>query len=238
MSLPLKTLARKALRTSTPLVMDGPDVTELKQRLTAWLAGSEDLQVRWEHGHDRQNGLLTLGYLSTSRAYRAVTLKLSALGELWASFGYSYRRGRSEESMLPVGSIDELLEYCRLLRQALAQKQGQQAKEKKVRNLQGAAILARVRDWARQHRFDFTSNQSKNNLVLNLRFDDKHIVEMTIPFARFDELLPKLEANLPLLRELIDAGVSTHVRLDYARYVGGKWTSWKALGADESADVG
>jgi len=237
MQLPVKTLARKALRTADALTLDGPGVAALKKRLTAWFAGNDSLQLRWE---DRsQAEMRTLANVTRGDRYygHLVSLVLDDRQQLHAYFGYSWSGSRQVKSWLPVGSIDELLVYFRLLRECIARKQGEQARDTKVRKLRGAAILARVRDWARLHRFDYAAHESKNVLSLSLRFDDRHVIEMTIPFATFDQMLPKIESSLPLVRELVEAGISTHLRPDYAKYLRGrKWVTHQSLGAAEARE--
>jgi hypothetical protein len=239
MSLQIQTLgkfAREALVTTTALTPSEGDVKAIKKRLVGWFTSVEELTLAWRDG---QQGW---GYLARNLCtvtikdphghphYNSLWLGLSAEGELTLAFSYSERR--------PVGSLDELLEFFRLCRERAAKLKGQHARAAKVRRLRGAAILGRVRDLARTQQFDFaTARENQVHLNLSLRFDGRHVVEVRVPFAKFEELLPALEAALPQLRDLARAGVSAAVRPDYSVHARRlKWTLHQTLGQDEADD--
>src|SRR5437588_286729 len=56
--LTLKKLAREALRTPEPLTLKKSGLTELKKRLSAWLAGQDDPAIYWygqREGYDHRS---------------------------------------------------------------------------------------------------------------------------------------------------------------------------------------
>src|SRR5262249_23845208 len=126
----------------------------------------------------------------------------------------------------PVGSVEELLSFLGKCRERAARMKGQVAKHAKVRNIRGAAILARLAELGRKHQFDFFAKPNAVNVRVRIRFDGLHLAELIIPTAKFDEMVVQLEEALPALRELGRAGLVANLRPNYASHGvrDSKWT--------------
>jgi hypothetical protein len=232
----LKKFAREALLTVKPLTLNKTAIAALKKRLTAWFAGNDAFTMHWADERVNCQRIRSLCSFSASESeryygyYTSFALGVNEQEQLHVALDYRTHH--------PVGNLDELLEFLRLCRERVTRIKGQQAKQVKIRKLRGAAILARVQELARTHCFDYASSESTINFTLTLRFDEQHVIELAIPFAKWEEMLPQIETALPLLRDLVRAGISTQLRPKYAGYARRlRWVLHKTLAANTGADL-
>lgn len=226
----LKKFAREALVTATPLKLKRAGVAELRQRLTAWFAANDELFMTWDPHPDYRYRLGIVRVSGEPYYFGGIALELHEQG-LFIVQPYN----ADDTEMRPVGRIDELLTFLRLCGERAARIKGQAVRQKKVNKLRGVAVLARLRELARVHRFDFATAENKTTLELFLRFGGLHVVELRLPFSGIDELLPRLEESLPMLARLADAGLDAHVRPNHAKRSRTNWILHQALGEADPA---
>lgn len=224
----LKKFAREAFVSDKAMKVKPDDVAGLMQRLTAWLAANDSLALQRDQTQDLRKTKL-LGYFVTADQQR-----YSCFGYLQLDANRRLFLTQYSSRSYPVGSVDEVTAYLALCRDRVVRMQGQAAKRAKVRKLRGAAVLARIHDLARKHRFDFAAKHNSVNVDLAVRFGDGYGFEVTIPVAKLDELLPQLETTLPLFRDLFRAADLGTLRArlvppSYSR----RWVRHQDLGPDD-----
>lgn len=161
-----------------------------------------------------------------------------------AGDGYSYWRGvhlylHLDASLglvldcagekVPVGDLETIAAFVRACQAALQRQRAHQAKREKLRNLKAKAILAQVRQLARDEGFDFATETDSVKLKLYVRLADPDCARIDIPFSKFQEILPNLREGIRALRELQAAGI----RFRIGRFASWKtWVDHKTLGDD------
>ncbi len=110
-----------------------------------------------------------------------------------------------------VGDLDEVVRFVLHCKQRLARRRALKAKREKVRDLKAQAIVAQVRQLAKEERFDFTTAWDSRKLKLFVKLSDAHCVEMQVPFKSFQETLPHLRSAIAALRQMYGQGIRCKV---------------------------
>ncbi|TWT94376.1 hypothetical protein [Neorhodopirellula pilleata] len=128
----------------------------------------------------------------------------------------NWRRG---DHVAVVSSIDEIADLVRQTLQRYARRQASDQKRDKVRQFKSKAILAQVEKMADEDRFDYAATTDTKKLKLYVRLSKTDLIEIVIPFARFEQVVPKLRDTITTMRELHQNGLrfrtSTKQRLPY-----------------------
>jgi hypothetical protein len=234
----IRKFLRESLVTVTPLTLDDEGIANLKKQLQTWFGRVEELNLSWYVGKDRSS------WGSLARDLCGIGIKHSRYG----GYGYGgFALGLDAENKLhvayrwntpphPVGNLEELFAFLRLCQERVVRMTGQEARRTKVRKLRSTAIQAQVQELARTYQFDFHVTENVVNVDLVVRFEGGQVVEVSIPLARFDEVLPQIEAMLPQLRELVKAGIAATIRPKQVRRLRGAWVLHKDLGQDAALD--
>ena len=121
--------------------------------------------------------------------------------------GLTVVHGRNENRAV-VSDLDELVAFVLHCKQRLARRQALQAKRDKVRHLQAQAIIAQVKQLAKEEQFDFMTATDHQKCKLFVRLSDSHCLEIHVPFKSFQEMLPQLRTVIVSLRTLYASGMS------------------------------
>jgi hypothetical protein len=227
-------IVRESLVTTTPLVLDADGVANLKTKLEAWFARTEDLSLWWRDQSQRSSNWRGLARHLCGVApkdkrhsgYGVFSLGLDRKRKL--RLGY-----KAYEPAHPVGNLDELFILLGHCQERAARRKGQHARRAKVQKLRNTAVLSRVLLLARAFQFDYRTEEGRDQLKMSLRFEGKHIVEVAIPLDEPDEALRQLEATLPNLRKLLRATIHFTVQLNASRgALYGQWVSYQSLGQE------
>lgn len=88
-------------------------------------------------------------------------------------------------------------------------------KRSKIRQFKSKAIIAKVATLAKEEQFDFATVADSQKLKLFVRLSDAHLVEIHIPFTRFEVVLPRLRTTITTMRELYNEGLRFQVTTDH-----------------------
>lgn len=226
---------RESFVLGTAMKLDASELPTFKQRITKVFQQADGLKFTWHTQGTRQGDteLFTFGLEdpryqgSWSSSFRVVC---DARSELHLRPSYSH------DSLARIGSEAELLAFIHACQQRAARHRGQHAKSSKVRNLRKSAIRAWVQQQALAQQCDYAIREGNQSVAVLFRINESKVIEFSVPYARFQEMLPVLEAVLPALHNIADAGISASIRSggQYApRYC--KWMSYKALAVPSDA---
>jgi hypothetical protein len=228
MSIPwrsLQKLLRENISGSNPLTVSPEQAQEL----------AEDFLARVEsipgvNRHDKCHQRHSYQARSASPEIFCCCVLLEEAGERWYYNHTHLHLLRSQEQQLwvelggqrspaPVSDISEVVALVQAFRQRLDQQKAKSAKRQKQKDLKVQAILAQVRQMAKEDQFDFATEVDSIKLKLIIRLSDNDYFAILIPFNQFKEVLPKLRTAIQTLRETYDSGVrfKTHLKRSYHR---------------------
>lgn len=107
-----------------------------------------------------------------------------------------------------LSNLDQLSSFLRNYKLALQQQQAQAVKLQKLRDLKIKAVVARVRQIAKEDGFDYAIDTSPLRIILYVRLDEKKCIKISIPFTQFQDIIPNLRTNIHLMRELNASGIN------------------------------
>lgn len=106
-----------------------------------------------------------------------------------------------------VSTIDELVAFATACVERLQRQQVLSSKRQKVRDLKAQAIIAQVKQLARDEQLTFSTASDTHKLKLYVKLSARECIELHIPFAKFQDVLPHLRATILALRELHRRGI-------------------------------
>ncbi|MEZ4868023.1 MAG: hypothetical protein R3C14_42235 [Caldilineaceae bacterium] len=106
-----------------------------------------------------------------------------------------------------VSSIDEVVAFVTACQEVVERKHAQKQRRQKVRDLKAQAIVAKVKNMAKEDQFDFYTQTDTQKLTLYVRLSDTESVELQVPFSKFEEVLPHLRASIQAVRALHARGI-------------------------------
>ncbi|MDM8551926.1 hypothetical protein QUF72_17715 [Desulfobacterales bacterium HSG2] len=139
-------------------------------------------------------------YYSYSNSFRLI---LNEQGELTISHYVSDA---------PVSDIDEILSFIAACQEHIERQHILKGKRKKIRDFKAQAIIAQVRNLAKEEKFDFCTDKDTVKLKLYVKLSEKECIELHIPFSKFQEILPDLRAVILSARELHGKGIKFKIK--------------------------
>ncbi|MCP4698584.1 MAG: hypothetical protein GY862_17295 [Gammaproteobacteria bacterium] len=152
-----------------------------------------------------------------SRDY-SLDLRVDQKNELTANLQYS--------DWQSVSDISELVNYIRAYQAGLQRKRAKANKRQKLRDLKTQAIIAQIKNIAKEEGFDFVTQADTVKLKLFVKLSDTQCLEMEIPFSKFQQLLPNIRTAIQSLRTVHQAGIRFKIGSIH-RY--GDWIEHKKL---------
>ena len=116
-------------------------------------------------------------------------------------------KARSPQHSALVSDLEEVKTFVQHVRQRYAKRHAGAKKREKVREFKSQAIIAQVKKLAKEEQFDFATTNDTKKLKLFVKLSKQHLIEIDVPFTRFEKVLPKLRTTIQSLRELYDEGL-------------------------------
>ena len=134
------------------------------------------------------------------------------------------------DSQVVVSDIHEIVQFITHIKQRMARRQAQKAKRNKIRDLKAQAIIAQVKQLAKEDQFDFMTATDSQKLKLYVKLSDRDAIEIHIPFSKFQQILPQLRTTIASLRELHASGLRFKITSgNIGRYWRPEWISHQSL---------
>ncbi|MEO1525073.1 MAG: hypothetical protein AAFX06_06535 [Planctomycetota bacterium] len=213
MKLPAPSVAklfREDFPGESPIVIDRAKVPQEAKEWQKRLGAIEGVQVS-QHPGDRDSRSRTLCRFTIPdpqndvHYWRSDELRLEFDDEARLVL-QTYKQRNPEHSGL-VSSLDELKSFVRHVRERYAKRHANAKKREKVREFKSQAIIAQVKKLAREEQFDFATKTDTQKLKLFVKLSKHHLIEIDVPFTRFEKALPKLRDTIQSLRELYAEGL-------------------------------
>jgi hypothetical protein len=128
-----------------------------------------------------------------------------------------------------VSSPDEIVQFILHCKQRLARRRALKAKREKVRELRAQAIIAQVKQLAKEDKFDFMTATDSQKLRLFVKLSNHHCLELHIPLQQFQQMLPHLRGAIASLRQLYENGWRFNVTSNRALSWQQSWVSHASL---------
>ena len=101
-----------------------------------------------------------------------------------------------------VSEYGEIVSFVTACRERLLRQKAQHSKREKVKNLKTQAVVARVKQLAREEAFDFCIETKERALKLYLKLTERDSLELQVPYKDFEEVIPHLRGAIQSLRAL------------------------------------
>ncbi|MEN8216487.1 MAG: hypothetical protein ABFS56_08940 [Pseudomonadota bacterium] len=91
---------------------------------------------------------------------------------------------------------------------------GRRLKTEKLNKLKKQAILAKMKEIAKEDQFDFYTTEYKTKLKIIIRVEGGKLLEVDIPYGKFQEILKDLRSLIMTVRELQKSGIIFKLKPD------------------------
>jgi len=91
---------------------------------------------------------------------------------------------------------------------------GRRLKTEKLNKLKKQAILAKLKEIAKEDQFDFYTTEYKTKLKITIRVEGGKLLEVDIPYGKFQEILKDLRSFIMTVRELQKSGITFRLKPD------------------------
>jgi hypothetical protein len=135
------------------------------------------------------------------------------------------------ESYGIVYQIEQIYSFIDRVKEAHEQKKARELKTQKINKLKQQAIIAKIKEIAKEDQFDFYIREYQRKLKLAVRIEgDKFdkLVEVDIPYGQFQDILKDLRSFIQTLRELQKSGINFKLKTDSGD-TGYGWISHESL---------
>jgi hypothetical protein len=123
-----------------------------------------------------------------------------------------------------VYQVEQIYSFIDKLKAEFDQKKAQAHKTEKINNLKQQAIIARIKEIAKEDKFEFatTWREYQNKLKVMVRLEGGILMEVDIPYNGFQEVLKNLRPLIRNVNELQKLGISFKIKSD-SGYSGHGW---------------
>jgi hypothetical protein len=226
----IKKIFREQFKGEMPLIKFGAEknalISNIKQKLSA-MAGFTLLKTSSYRHYRKNEAVCCFQIRSSSKYYRdqEFCLKFNEQHELIIEEGY-WRNS-------PVYHLDQIytlgekmkVEYKRLEANYLKREKNK-LKKQKIKELKHKAIVAKIIEFAKADKFEFSVEESATKVKLLVRLAESEILAIDIPYEQFQDTLKNLQVTIKTVRKLRDSGTPFQV-FSYPRgYWEPEWISY------------
>ena len=203
----LKKLIREHLSgdAAPPLPAEAIDtaLSTLREELLA-IAGVSDESTRFHQNVDMQRvhyfGIREPGTEESNRwTGYAFGLGVNSDRVLCVCLNYHYWQ--------PLADGAGLCQFVRAYQAGLQRRRAKANKQQKLRDLKSQAMIAQIKNLAKEEAFDFYTQIDRVKLKLHIRLSETQELEIRIPFSKFQTILPQIREAVKALRTVHQAGI-------------------------------
>ena len=100
------------------------------------------------------------------------------------------------------GSFDEFLVLTKAFEKEFDQINKRKEKRNKVKKLKKSAILANIKEIAKEMEFDFYLKEFETKIKLFIKIGDCGLLDMDIPYSKFQKIIPEIKETIEKSREI------------------------------------
>jgi hypothetical protein len=109
----------------------------------------------------------------------------------------------------PVSSLDEVVSFILEGKRRLERQRALRSRREKVRGFKHAALVAKLKEMAREEKFDFATEATQQRVKLWVRLNENgDALEIVFAPKRLQDVLPRLPGVIRALRESWEAGLN------------------------------
>jgi len=113
-----------------------------------------------------------------------------------------------------VYQIEQIYSFIDRVKEAHDKKKTRELKTKKINKLKQQAIIAKIKEIAKEDQFDFYIREYQRKLKLAVRIEGDKLIEVDIPYGQFQDILKDLRSLIQTLRELQKSGINFKLKTD------------------------
>lgn len=133
---------------------------------------------------------------------------------------------RTAGQTVPIADLGGLVTFVRACQAALQRRRAQTNKRQKLCHLKTQAIIARIKAIAKEDGFDFATRTDTVKVKLYVKLSARDVIEIQIPFKKFEQILPGLRTSIAAIRQLHADGIRFSIKQSSPRL---DWTDHKTL---------
>jgi hypothetical protein len=133
------------------------------------------------------------------------------------------------DSFAMVYHVDQIYAFIDKLKLAHQEKNARRLKKKKINGLKQQAIIAKIKEIAKEDQFDFFTREYDKKLKLTVRIKDGSIMEIDIPYGKFQDILKDLRSLIKTVRELQKGGIIFKLKSSSGYKSRSGWTTYESL---------
>ena len=226
----IKKLFREQFQGEMPLIKFGAEkkvlISNINKEFSA-KAGFTLLKTSSYRNYRKNEAVCCFQIRSSSKYYRdqEFCLKFNEQNELIIEEGY-WRNS-------PVYHLDQIytlgekmeLEYKRVEANYL-KRENNKLKKQKIKGLKHKAIIAKINEFAKEDKFEFSVEEYATKVKLLVRIAKSEIMAIDIPYNEFQDSLKKLQVTIKTVRELRDSGITFKIFSYPKGYWEPEWISY------------
>jgi hypothetical protein len=194
----------------TPVVTNISEQKALIASLKSKLKQIKNVDIStYHHYRDEQESDLSCSFsISEKESYRfyssSFTLKFNQQNELILSY-------YNEPTF--VYELEQVYSFIERLKEEYENKNARGLRRKKINQLKQHAIIAKIKEIAKEEQFDFYTQEYQRKLKLTVRIEGG-IVEVDIPYKQFQDVLKELRSLLQTIKEIRKSGIHFKLKSD------------------------
>jgi len=107
----------------------------------------------------------------------------------------------------PLSRLDEIVEYFKNVDLKRDQQDRSKSKSKKLKHLKEQTILSKIQTLSKELDFYYRIDKYHTKLKLSVRLGENHMMEINIPYNKFQEILQELEDSIKSVMTLYNKGL-------------------------------
>jgi len=101
----------------------------------------------------------------------------------------------------------EVDKFVDKLSERYAEYKKEQAKKNKIIQLKSNAIIAVFKKIAEEENVEYSYTEKTSKIVLNIRLNNRYVLNIFIPFSKFQEVIPMVQTTIRQVKSLYNNGI-------------------------------
>jgi len=124
--------------------------------------------------------------------------------------------------------VEQIYSFLDKLKLKLEERRERRLKREKVKSLKRQAITAKIKEIAKEDEFDFYIREYDMKMKLIVRIEDAKILEVDIPYGKFQDILKNVRSIVQDIRKLQKSGITFRLK-SISKYYGHAWITHESL---------
>lgn len=121
-------------------------------------------------------------------------------------------RHYDHDNSVKVYQVEQIDSFIEELKDRYDKQKMLRLKKQKINTLKQQAIIAKVKEFAKEDQFDFRTQGYGTKLKLMIRIEERQVVEIDVPYKEFQEVLKEVRSIVQSIRELQKSGLTFRLK--------------------------